>query len=333
MGYQFFRKNVYARRGAHKRRSKKRNPSLFDIRDEMVRAPHACSHVAEPREPRVLFGRSPIEAFALASTRADQAVDQRGHKLRCDSPVVAVGVASWPDTVAEIESDPQKIAEYERWRTLTIAWLASKWGENLQCVVEHLDEPYPHVHWVVTPNLQENRLLQIQSVHPGYEANAASKARGEETKREQKRAYKAAMTALQDDYYENVAAHCGLTRLGPRRQRLTRKEWTEQQRQAKSLANARASLTADLDRAKAQAKQVIDDRIAKTRAAAQARVNDVTMQMHQRIEAMKQKAGRRISEERAMVVKLESELVAKDERLQAALALLEEHGIGFSKPF
>jgi hypothetical protein len=125
----------------------------------------------------------------------------------------------------------------------------------------------------------------------------------------------------------------GVTRLGPRRQRLTRKEWTEQQRQAKSLANARASLMADIETAKAQAKQVIDGRIAKTRAAAQARVNDVTMQMHQRIEAMKQKAGRRISEERAMVVKLESELVAKDDRLQAALALLEEHGIGFSKSF
>jgi hypothetical protein len=326
MGYQFFRKNVYARRGAHKWRSKKRNPSLCDIRDEMVRAPHACSHVAEPREPRVLFGRSPIEAFALASARADQAVDQRGHKLRCDSPVVSVGVASWPDTVTEIENDPRKMAEYEHWRALTIAWLADKWGENLQCVVEHLDEPYPHVHWVVTPNLQEDGLLQIQSVHPGYKATAASKAHGE-TKREQKQAYKTAMKALQDDYYGSVAAHCGLTRLGPRRQRLTREEWTEQQRQAKSLANARASLMADLEKAKAQAKQVIDDRVAKTQAEAQARVNDVVMQMHQRIEAVKQKAGRRISEERAMVAKLESELAVKDERLEAALALLEEYGV------
>ncbi|MBR1215555.1 hypothetical protein [Bradyrhizobium sp. JYMT SZCCT0180] len=331
MGYQFFRKNVYARRGAHKWRSKRRNPSLFNIRDEMVRAPHACSHVAEPREPRVLFGRSPIESFALASTRADQAVDQRGHKLRCDSPVVAVGVASWPDTVAEIESDPQKMAEYEHWRALTIAWLADKWGENLQCVVEHLDEPHPHVHWVVTPDLQENRLLQIQSVHPGYEANAASKARGE-TKREQKQAYKAAMKALQDDYYENVAAHCGLTRLGPRRQRLNREEWTEQQRQAKSLANARASLMADLDKAKAQAKQVIDDRIAKTQAEAQARVTDVTMQMHQRIEAVKQKARQRISEQQKVTTKLESELTLKEEALRSALALLEEYGIGLPSP-
>jgi hypothetical protein len=219
MGYQFFRKNVYARRGAHKWRSKERNPSLFDIRDEMIRAPHACSHVAEPREPRVLFGQSPVDAFALAAARADQAVDKRGHKLRCDTPVVAVGVASWPDTVAEIESNPQKMAEYEHWRTLTIAWLAERWGEKLQCVVEHMDEKHPHIHWVITPDLQNNGLLQIQSVHPGYEATAASKARGE-TKREQKQAYKAAMKALQDDYYENVASHCGLTRLGPRRQRL-----------------------------------------------------------------------------------------------------------------
>jgi hypothetical protein len=274
----------------------------------------------------VLFGQSPIEAFALASTRADQALNERGHKLRCDSPVVAVGVASWPDTVAEVEDAPQKMAAYEHWRALTIAWLAGKWGEHLQCIVEHLDEPHPHLHWVVIPDLQENGLLQIQSVHPGYEANAASKARGE-TKREQKEAYKAAMKALQDHYYENVAAHCGLTRLGPRRQRLNRQEWLEQQRQAKYLASTRANLLADLE--KAQAKQIIDGRIAKMKieAAAQARVNDVEIQMRQRIEALKHKAHHRISEERATVAKLEGELADRDERLQAALALLEKYGI------
>jgi hypothetical protein len=101
----------------------------------------------------------------------------------------------------------------------------------------------------------------------------------------------------------------------------------EQQRQAKYLASTRANLMADLEKAKAQAKQIIDDRVAKTEAAAEARVNDVVMQMHQRIEALKQKALHRISEERATVAKLESELAARDERLQAALALLEEYGI------
>ncbi|MFK4533465.1 hypothetical protein ABIA00_001648 [Bradyrhizobium ottawaense] len=327
MGHQFCRLNVYARRGAHKWRSKKRNPSLFDIRDEMVRAPHACPHVAEPRAPQIVFGCDPQEAFALASTRADEAVDKRGHKVRCDTPVVAVGVASWPDTVADIEADPEKAAAYKHWRTLNIGWLADKWGDALQCVVEHLDEPYPHVHWVVVPDLPKDGQLQIQSVHPGYEATAASKARGE-NKREQKRAYKAAMKALQDDYYEKVASHCGLTRLGPRRQRVTRKEKTEQQRQAKSLANARASLMADLEKAKALAKQIIDDRIAKTQLEAQARVNDVTMQMHHRIEALKHKARQRISEQQMVTTKLENELALKEEALRAALALLEEHGIG-----
>jgi hypothetical protein len=230
-------------------------------------------------------------------------------------------------SVADLEADPQKAAAYEHWRTLTIGWLAGTWGEALQCVVEHLDEPHPHIHWVLPKNGQ----LHIQSVHPGYEATAASKARGK-TKHEQKRAYKAAMKALQDDYYENVASHCGLTRLGPRRQRLTRKEWTEQQRQAKSLANARASLMVDLEKAKAQAKQVIDDRIAKTQTEAQARVNDVMMQMHQRIEALKQKARQRLSEQQKVTTKRESELALKKEALRSALALLEKHGIGQPSP-
>ena len=84
---------------------------------------------------------------------------------------------------------------------------------------------------------------------------------------------------------------------------------------------------ADLEKTKVQARRVIEDRIAKTQAEAQTRVNDVMMQTHQRIEALKKTARRRIAEERAMVAKLEGELAVKDERLQAALALLEEYGV------
>ncbi|MGY4349014.1 DNA anti-recombination protein RmuC [Bradyrhizobium sp. GM7.3] len=173
---------------------------------------------------------------------------------------------------------------------------------------------------MIVPDLPKDGQLQIQSVHPGYEATAASKTRGE-TKREQKWAYKAAMKALQDDYHENVASLCGLTRLGPRRQRLNRKEKTEQQRQARSLAKARAGLMTDLEKAKAQAKEIIDDRIAKTQAEAQTRVDDVTMQMHQRIETLKQKAHQRISEQQKVTTKLENEL-----------ALKEEASLGFGAP-
>jgi hypothetical protein len=56
-------------------------------------------------------------------------------------------------------------------------------------------------------------------------------------------------------------------------------------------------------------------------------VNEVTMQMHQRIGALKQNAGRRISQERAMVAKLKTDMAVKDEQLQAALALIKEHAV------
>jgi hypothetical protein len=45
-------------------------------------------------------------------------------------------------------------------------------------------------------------------------------------------AYKQAMREFQDSYYEDVGSKLGLTRLGPRVQRLTRKEWKAQQKQA-----------------------------------------------------------------------------------------------------
>ncbi len=70
---------------------------MFDIRDEMVRAPHACSHVADPQPPNVLFGMHPSAAIALAADRAGEgALDKIGRRLRCDTPVVLVGIASWP---------------------------------------------------------------------------------------------------------------------------------------------------------------------------------------------------------------------------------------------
>ncbi|EIO3963350.1 hypothetical protein LQK43_000998 [Vibrio parahaemolyticus] len=49
-------------------------------------------------------------------------------------------------------------------------------------------------------------------------------------------AYKSAMRKFQDEYYDKVAKHLGLSRLGPRVQRLTRKQWKAQQKQAQTLS-------------------------------------------------------------------------------------------------
>ena len=45
-----------------------------------------------------------------------------------------------------------------------------------------------------------------------------------------KKNFIAASKAFQDDYHAQVAIHCGMARLGPKKQRLTRAEWKAQKR-------------------------------------------------------------------------------------------------------
>lgn len=108
MGYQFMHIEAFGRKGAHKKNSSVRKYSMFDICAEMIRDPHACSHVRVPLTPEIIFGMKPQQAFALVDERAAQAVDKKGRKLRSDAVVVLVGVASWPETVGNIGNDPDK---------------------------------------------------------------------------------------------------------------------------------------------------------------------------------------------------------------------------------
>ena len=53
---------------------------------------------------------------------------------------------------------------------------------------------------------------------------------------------KKAMQSYQDDYFSQVSVQCGHTRLGPRRQRLTRAEWKGQQEYAIKIAAAESAV-------------------------------------------------------------------------------------------
>ena len=55
-------------------------------------------------------------------------------------------------------------------------------------------------------------------------------------KRPSRTLYKAAARGWQDEYHKKVAAECGLARLGPGRQRLSRAQWLDQQRQVEAAA-------------------------------------------------------------------------------------------------
>ena len=92
-------------------------------------------------------------------------------------------------------------------------FIASEYGDQLHTAVLHLDESHPHVHFYVIPRETGKKL----------EA-------------------KKAMQSYQDDYFSQVSVQCGHTRLGPRRQRLTRAEWKGQQEYAIKIAAAESAV-------------------------------------------------------------------------------------------
>jgi hypothetical protein len=329
MAPQFIRIEPYSPKGAHKKNSTERKSSMADIRDEMIRAPHACGHVPSPQPPVVLFGDHPSKVVRMCAEQASLAIDKAGRKLRCDALVVVAGVATWPQRRDVVDNNPEELKRYKLWRDDTVAWLKLRWGDALASVVEHVDEPFAHFHFLLVPKLDHDRRLRIGTVHPGHRAEAEIAAAGG-SKRDQKKAHSAAMKKLQDDYYEDVGAKHGLTRIGPARQRLTRAEWKEQKRQAESLAAAH-KLAAD---AKAAADRRIAEHTATAEKALRAKITAVEEQVKCRVTAVKEKAVRHITALGERTSELQQELKQRDATI-ADLAeenrelkdLLLEHGI------
>ena len=133
------------------------------------------------------------------------------------------GVFSYPDATAK-RGDPG----LEKWLDLSMKFIASEYGDQLHTAVLHLDESHPHVHFYVIPR--------------DYEMAAA--CRGDRASKEtgKKLEAKKAMQSYQDDYFSQVSVQCGHTRLGPRRQRLTRAEWKGQQEYAIKIAAAESAV-------------------------------------------------------------------------------------------
>ena len=112
---------------------------------------------------------------------------------------------------------------------------------QLESVVEHTDEPYPHIHFYVVPKKGE----KFDSIHEGYAAmNAVPK---ESPRIDRKTAFGVAMQSWQDEVYLAFGLKFGLARTGPRRQRLTRAEWQEQQKAYRLLGKAAGNAKVKLD--------------------------------------------------------------------------------------
>ncbi|MCW0082682.1 hypothetical protein [Burkholderia pseudomallei] len=264
--YQFIHVDAYSREGSVQVRTQKNKKggehtttitsmSAKDILEEQWRVEGACPHIAIPGEPELLFGVPPLDVMPMINEWAENTKDAKGRKLRKDGHCVLIGVASLP---REMEDNFDDFAKD------TINYLKEKYADRLKSVISHRDEAHPHLHFTVVPHIGE----KFEDIHEGFKAANEAKRLGKK-KGEQNLAYIEAMRAYQDEFSSKVAARHGLTRIGPKRRRLTRAEWQKEKQQAAYFSNAseayRSGYKAGINRAKDQAKEII--RKAKIQAA------------------------------------------------------------------
>lgn len=224
MGPQFVHVDVYARKVA---KGKKTARTAREIVSEAVREENHIHHLDEPQDPVLLFGEQPDTVLDAAEAAVEGEKDALGRKIRTDRPVLLAGAASFPLRWEEIDDDKKK-ADYDKWVDLTLGFLKQEYGQNLMSVLEHTDEDRPHVHfYAVAPKVSETKEL-----HPGHaEAKGLQGA-------EAMGAYKRGCREFQDRFWLSVGLPVGLTREGPKRNRLTRGEWKDQKAKAQLVAAA-----------------------------------------------------------------------------------------------
>jgi hypothetical protein len=318
----------YARKGAHKRHSKARRPSLYDIHAELMRAPGGCQHLSKPAPPNILLGLHPDAVIEQAATLAAQAVG-----IRIDTPIILAGVMTWPVPRDVIEKSEEERQKYLAWRADAISWAQRRWGDQLKCIVEHSDEGRLHLHYWALPPLHSDRRLCISDVDSGRRAAESVKDAGG-SKREQRAASDQAMREFQDDYWREVGSKHGLARLGPQRLRLTRKEWKDRDAERKRIAEAWRTLRSNHSELQSAANAHVAKQTAEARATAEAAVNAATTAADERVAMIKSKGVNLIGQWKIHEATLNSTIethkaviAEKDQQLHALEALLREHGL------
>ncbi|TOO77504.1 plasmid recombination protein, partial [Vibrio parahaemolyticus] len=216
MGYQFIHIETYAK--VSSRNNKKQSAKA--VAQECERELHACPHIKHPKPYKLLYGNKPSDVVRQAENQAQKAKDRLGRKLRKDAQILLAGVVSYPTPLAEFDPNCRN---FRRWLELNHKFLKKKYGTRYKSLVLHTDENdgFPHCHFYVVPDLDSSNHLKIGTVHQGIEARDKLKT---SSAKEKLRAYKIAMREYQDEYQEHVGSLCGLTRIGPRKRRLTRQE-------------------------------------------------------------------------------------------------------------
>lgn len=241
MAYQFIHVESYSR--STPKKGKTGGHSVASVVNEATREPNSIPHIDDPKPPTYLYGKPLEKLEGTCNEWAASMTDAKGRKLRKDALCLVAGVVSMPD-----DTTPQA---WESFRSDAVEHLKAKYGDRLQTVIEHTDESHPHLHFYVTPRPGE----RFESIHQGKLAAAESKRAGE-LKGGQNLAYKAAMRAYQDEFFEEVGIKNGLARIGPGRRRLTREEWKLEQLQVENAAKVIAVAQNTVELSKVEAAEI-----------------------------------------------------------------------------
>ena len=265
---------------AYARKATSRSPTVDAILGEARRDPKYCPHVNEPVPPVVRYG-VPIECVAATlDERLRGARDRRGRPLPSTTTILLAGVTSWPTPRASVYASTSETASYNQWVQLCVRFFHRQFGTALLSIVEHTDEGRLHLHvFAAAIPDPDTSLYSLETIWPPAAAEAAVR-RALGTRKQQRAAFRAEATNFQDAFYTQVGAVCGLSRFGPRRQRLTRDAWRTQRDQAVAAAEftqriARRASTIDEEvktRAAALAQEIAATAVAKATTAANARI-------------------------------------------------------------
>lgn len=238
MGFQFLHIESYSRKAG---KGKAGGNSVSDIVAEVTRKPDASPHVPNPQLPTLLFGVDAHELPALCESYAVTMTNEFTRKnrktgveetvkrkMREDGLVMIGGVFSAPADMP--------VGDWPSYREQMIEKLKNEFGDRLKSVNEHHDEPYKHCHFYVIPRPCEH----FDQIHPGKRAASEADKMGE-LKGKQNTAYIEAMRKWQDGYWKEVSEKFGLSRIGPKLQRVSRSQWQAQQ--AALVLNAQALLS------------------------------------------------------------------------------------------
>lgn len=231
-GFQFFHIETYARI-SNKNNTKQ---SAINVALEADRVADACPHIDSVSKPIRLYGCSASEAVQRAEEIAKNSTDKMGRSVRKDAAIIIAGVASYPLETKDFEyAKKDEKDALKKWLKINHEFLQKKYGDRYVSNILHVDEKYFHIHFYVLPRSTKEGVFDINNAHDGISAKNNLQNKGIKAK---ENAYKAAMRALQDEYYENVGVPCGLTRDGPKRRRLTRREWQYEKTASQRLADA-----------------------------------------------------------------------------------------------